>query len=317
MVLESTAGRRTSTPAAADRVASSPVRRLDDGSTEEAGWFQVDGERVYHVTRVPGRPVRAWMVLCPSIGGEFDGGYRRQTLLGRQLTDLGVASIRLHYRGTGNSDLGRLPERATMAADAVAAARLMADRFPGVASFILGERLGALVAAETAVDVGASGLLLWQPVIEVDAYRRELARATKLQEVATNETPVDFGADYDEGRVDLVGFPIDRHSIESFAGRTLSDIWPGPGCRVDLFQFGRKRLDPRYVRLVDDWQERGAALSTHLLEQPELWWFAPGQWIHGEELRPVTMEALQVTVEAMGRRLEQAQSNESSGGEPT
>ena len=278
------------------------VRRLADGSSEEAGWIDVAGERVYQVTRVPAGPVRAWLLLCSAIGGEHDGGYRRQTMLARQLSPLGVATRRFHYRGTGNSHMHTVTTRATMLPDAVTAASDLAARFPSADAMVLGERVGALVAAEVASEVGARHLLLWHPVTDIEVYRRELSRAAKLQKVSSGlETAGDAGAadfaqGYEAGEGDLVGFSVPRPLIESFDGHPLAASRPGDGCAVHLVQFGRKQLDPRFARLLDAWRDAGSTVESHILTEPELWWFAPGPWKRGEELRPVTVEALAVTV---------------------
>ena len=232
------------------------VRELDDGTTEQAGWLTVDGERVYHVTRTPEGPVRACLTLCPAIGGEFDGGYRRQTMLSRALADVGVATRRIHYRGTGNSHMYTEAVRPTMIADATAAARDLAAGYPDASQIVLGARVGALVAAEVARAVRADHLVLWHPVTDITAYVRELSRAAKLQKVATGrdeggeEVAATFRDDYATGVGDLVGFSVVKATLESFEGHKLADSPPPERCTVDLFQFGRKSLDPKYAKKV-------------------------------------------------------------------
>lgn len=283
------------------------TRRLADGSVEEAGWIDVEGERVFQVTRVPSGDVTAWVLLCSAVGGEHDGGYRRQTMLARQLVAAGVATRRFHYRGTGNSHLHTTATRETMVADAVTAGRTLAERFPSARGVVLGERVGALVAAEAARALGARDLVLWHPVCDIEAYRRELSRAAKLQKVtsgieaAGDAGAADFAATYEAGEGDLIGFSVPRALIESFADRPLVDSHPGADCAVHLVQFGRNRLDPRFERLADAWRQAGSTVEAHLLDEPELWWFAPGPWKRGEELRPVTVAALALTVPLVER----------------
>lgn len=279
------------------------VRELDDGTTEEAGWLDVDGQRVYHVTRAPGGAVRACLTLCPAVGGEFDGGYRRQTMLARELAAHGVATRRIHYRGTGNSHMFTATLRPTMIADATAAATDLSARYPGAAQIVLGERVGALVAAEVARAVGADHLVLWHPVTDITAFVRELGRAAKLQKVATGqdeggeEVAATFREDYQAGVGDLVGFSVVRDTLESFEGHKLADSPPPDGCTVDLFQFGRKSLDPKYAKLITAWEDvTGVTVRQHLVDQAEIWWFAPGPWKRGEEGRPVTVAVLEATV---------------------
>ncbi|HKY68728.1 MAG TPA: hypothetical protein VJM49_20240 [Acidimicrobiales bacterium] len=281
---------------------SGSIRRLADGSTEEAGWLEVDGERVFQVTRVPAGEVSAWLLLCSAIGGEHDGGYRRQTMLARRLAGDGVATRRFHYRGTANSHIHTTTVRDTMIADAIAAGRDLAERFPSATGIVLGERVGALVAAEVVGVLGARDLVLWHPVCEIETYHRELSRAAKLQKVtsgieaAGDAGAADFAATYDQGEGDLIGFAAPRALIESFEGHPLAESHPGADCAVHLVQFGRKRLDPRFEKLLAAWGDAGTVAESHLLSEPELWWFAPGPWKRGEELRPVTVEALSVTV---------------------
>lgn len=278
------------------------TRQLADGSSEVAGWIEVDGERLYHVTRIPEGPVKACLTVCPAIGGEFDGGYRRQTMLARQLTEHGVATRRIHYRGTGNSHLFTETVRSTMIADGIAAAQDLAAHHSDVPQILLGERVGALVAAEVAIAVAADRLVLWHPVTDTTAYVRELGRAAKLQKVATSrdeggdETAATFRDGYEAGVGDLVGFSVVRSTLESFEGHRLADSAPPAGCSVDLFQFGRKLLDPKFDKLLAAWSSTGTSTRSHLVDEAEIWWFAPGPWKRGEEGRPVTRAVLAATV---------------------
>jgi hypothetical protein len=222
-------------------------------------------------------------------------------MLGRQLSPLGVATRRFHYRGTANSHIHTITVRDTMIADAMAAGGDLAARFPDADAMVLGERVGALVAAEASARLDARHLFLWHPVTDIEVYRRELGRAAKLQRVATGlETAGDEGAatfweGYETGEGDLVGFSVPRPLMESFVGHPLVASQPGASCQVHLVQFGRKRLDPRFADLLERWQESGSTVESQILTEPELWWFAPGPWKRGEELRPVTVEALAAT----------------------
>jgi alpha/beta superfamily hydrolase len=278
------------------------IRHLDDGSTEEAGWLEVDGERLYQVTRTPAGVVRAHVTLCPAIGGEFDGGYRRQTMLARELLSHGVATRRIHYRGAGNSQLSTNTVRSTMVADATAAAADLVVRHPDSTKIVLGERVGALVAAEVAIAVSADHLILWHPVTDITVYLRELGRAAKLQKVATSrdeggdELAATFRADYEAGVGDLVGFSVERETLDSFEDHSLVDSTPPTGCDVNLFQFGRKTVDPRFAKLLRAWDVGAITTRSHLVGEAELWWFAPGPWKRGEEERPVTRAVLDATL---------------------
>ena len=140
--------------------------------------------------------------------------------------------------GMGNSHSFTTAIRTTMIADAVTAATDLAEQRPESAQVVLGERVGALVAAEVAIAVTRG----------VTTLPRPSATATT----------------------------------------------PPPGCTVDLFQFGRKSLDPKYAKLLAAWED--ATARSHLVDEAEIWWFAPGPWKRGEEGRPVTLAVLDATV---------------------
>lgn len=284
-------------------------RYFDHGASEEAGWLEVDGERLFHVTSVPRVPPRGWLLICPSIGGEFDGGYRRQVLLARALAEVGIGVRRFHYRGTGNSEFATSTCRSTMVADGVAAAAELEQQWGSATVFVLGERVGGLIAAEVAAGLRQSHLVLWQPVLDIGAYRRELSRAAKMQDLAAG-IESDFKRAYEEGAGDLVGFSVSRPLIESFVDHPLSASSPGPGCTVHLVQFGRSTFDRGYQALLDGWQPETAAVNRVLLQEPELWWFAPGPWKRGEEKRPVNIEAIDRTVRLISEIVDSKPENE-------
>ena len=138
---------------------------------------------------------------------------------------------------------------------------------------VLGERVGALVAAEAARELEARHLLLWHPVTDIEAYQRELGQAAKLQKVSTGiEAAGDDGAaDFKQATTPATATwsaSRCRALIESFVGHQLADSRPGADCAVHLVQFGRKRLDPRFEGLLDAWRQARARSSRTCSPSP-------------------------------------------------
>lgn len=129
------------------------------------GWFHLpdDGQ------------ARAWAVVCPPLGYEATGTHYTLRKLSEGLAASGVAVLRFDYDGTGDSagrrdDPCRVPAWRASVAHAVAAARATAD-LPVV---LIGERMGATLAALTAADDGGiAGLVLWDPCVKGRSFLRQ------------------------------------------------------------------------------------------------------------------------------------------------
>jgi len=83
-----------------------PATRLDaGGSIEEASFIGPEGRAMFAFLHLPdGAPVLGGLVVCSPMDAETLRHYRKEVLLGRMLAPRGVAVLRFHYRGAGNSD---------------------------------------------------------------------------------------------------------------------------------------------------------------------------------------------------------------------
>ena len=112
-----------------------------------------------------GVQVAGAVVLCPPLGREQVASYRTMRQLGDALAGKGLLAVRLAWSGQGDSapvddELTVLQNWAADLAAVVAQLRAV-----GVEQVhLVGLRLGALVAARQAVGLGASSVLLWDPV---------------------------------------------------------------------------------------------------------------------------------------------------------
>lgn len=154
----------------------------DDDTVEHIG-YSGGAEPVYIVLHLPRRPVGA-VVVCGSIGWESAKNYRREVLLGRRLAARGLATVRFHYRGLGES--GGCFEQTTLASmteDARQACALLASRTGFARPGLVGIRTGALVAAALTDELGPVPLALWDPVVSGEDYLRELTQIRRVWQV--------------------------------------------------------------------------------------------------------------------------------------
>jgi pimeloyl-ACP methyl ester carboxylesterase len=255
------------------------VRKDSAGFYEEVQYLG-EGERVFSTLHHPvGQPC-AGVVICPPISSDFMVNYRREVELGRALASMGVAVLRFHYRGTGNSDGD--PSVATFdtfCEDARFVADYLRSRIGQVPLGVLGTRLGALVAAPLAASLPICPLVLWEPALDAAAYYREGLRATLIRESAEGRAAVGpqeaFVADLrDRGMADVLGYPIYRSFYESTSSLKLSNLMdsrPHPLLVVG-FKAGRAPTPPQQ-KLQDALTSQGYEVCAEEVDLAVSWWF--------------------------------------------
>lgn len=151
---------------------------MTDGSAVQGvpTWFGPEHARLFGVVHVPGGGVaRAGVVICPTLGREYQDSYRGLKLLAQQLCGMGFAVLRFDYRGTGDSTGDQYGDDAVDGY--LESVRTAVDylRASGVASVsLVGLRVGALLAATAAASIpGIGGMVLWDPITNGRRYLRE------------------------------------------------------------------------------------------------------------------------------------------------
>src|SRR5579864_3975497 len=74
------------------------------GCRQRVGFVGAAGQRLFATLHLPAGTPSSGVVICSPLFVEAERNYRREVLLGRCLAEHGVACVRFHYRGTGNSD---------------------------------------------------------------------------------------------------------------------------------------------------------------------------------------------------------------------
>ena len=263
-------------------MAATPAATREDGSIREAAEFlEVGGSALFCYTHVPkARPVHACVVICSPLYAEFIRHYRREVILARLLATQGLAVVRFHYRGHGNSSGdGCDATLATMRDDSLSAAEHIA-RATGVKRFgFLGTRFGALPAAAAASRYPAAPLALWDPVISSSRYIQDLRRVHRMQMLRRSSRIADqadgtFEQRLEGGDVQVLGYKIPRSLFASTLGHDLHDQLAATPRPILLLRLG---IDPRLEQgvqgLVESLTDRRWSIESRTVGHREPWWF--------------------------------------------
>jgi hypothetical protein len=282
---------RTEDDPAVAAVVVAAVSASGDETVEHIG-YSAGAEPVYVVLHLPRRPVGA-VVVCGSIGWESAKNYRREVLLGRRLAARGLATVRFHYRGLGES--GGSFEQATLASmieDAHQARALLGRRTGFARPGLVGIRTGALVAAALADGLGPVPVALWDPVVSGADYLRELTQIRRIWQVTHGVTDVDG----DDGRagaaLGVLGYRLSGALVAGLREARLgpwAEKSPSPVLSLHVGAV------PRSARAV--WPVADRPLSRVESVPGRIDWWMKRPSFEPEEASPVTTALVGRTVE--------------------
>ena len=209
------------------------------------GWFHPAQRRSAGGTRACG------VVLCPPFGHEYLVAYRAYKHLAEQLAQAGFDVLFFDYHNSGDSADLSGERSAQWQADIGSAAQHLRT-LAGVEQIALfGLRLGALLAASVANEIGAAALLLQAPVVSGRAYCRELQILK-----TTSSAQQDRG---NEGDGDEFGGYLlcaaSRQRLSQYSLLTLE------APRIPTLILGRDDLVGTEQKLLHHWQEQGVDLT--------------------------------------------------------
>jgi alpha-beta hydrolase superfamily lysophospholipase len=194
------------------------------------------------------------VVMCPPFGFEYVCIYQTWRLLAERLAADGLDVLRLDYPGTGNAS-GSLEDAGLVAAwrDAIAGAVEEIRRLrPGVSVALLGLRLGATLAGESAAALGVERLILWSPLASGRSFVREARALSRLTEGADAEEP----AARDAG---VAGFALTEATADALKAIDLMRVAAAPAPRALVVE--RDDL-PSDGRLADRLRALGADVTS-------------------------------------------------------
>ncbi|HEX7011757.1 MAG TPA: alpha/beta hydrolase [Steroidobacteraceae bacterium] len=206
--------------------------------TETPLFFQRDDVRLFCMLHAPedAQPRNAFVLSHP-FAEEKLWSHRVFVSLARALAQRGHVVLRFDYTGAGDS-AGSTAEASmeTYLADLSAALRVLAEKHPSVQSVgLIGLRLGATVCALFAERAAVNGehaflrgapLILWEPVIDGEAYFQEILRSNLSTQLAVYGKVVENREKLQEkiragGVVNVDGYEVGRPLFESVAVPTL------------------------------------------------------------------------------------------------
>ncbi|MGH2808965.1 MAG: serine aminopeptidase domain-containing protein [Actinomycetota bacterium] len=259
------------------------VRAARDGSYHDVIEFVGEpGAQMLTTTHLPvGTPV-AGLVVCSSLRAEFETNYRREILLGRTLAAAGIAVRRFQYLGTGNSDgETRAVTFDQMVADAERATGAFLESTGLERIAFMGTRLGGTIAAAAAASRDGAPVVLWEPVVEVVRYYRQIFRARKMwvlggsDEIQTETATAEFER---TGFLDIVGYPIDRNLYDSAIGHDVAGELTGARRVLVVQMGGRHGLKREYAALGAAKESEGYIVTSEVVDEDESWWLEhPGE----------------------------------------
>lgn len=119
-------------------------------------------EGVIHIPDTPPLGIAVVAHPLPIMGGTMDN--KVVTTLAKTLVELGYATLRFNFRGTGES-AGSYDEGNGEMLDAIAAAKFMHDNYPGLPLLLAGFSFGAYVQARAAAELLPQQLVLVAPAV--------------------------------------------------------------------------------------------------------------------------------------------------------
>ncbi len=267
------------TPAHRDVSLANSARTVVGTVLEEAGFVvRPEGSLFVVLHRPADRPASGLLTVCGSLFAEQHTDYRREVRLARTLAAAGVAVVRFHYRGVGNSDAGTASLGA-FGQDALDVT-LSASRSAGVSRVaFLGVGVGSLIASRALFSHPDAPLLLWKPVVDGrdfirGFFRARLVAATRSRGPRPVPTAELLTRLTREGEVDVMGFTLASSMYESLNGCHLAQTVPEHPHPI-LVQSFQGRRAAGLEQVVAEWKRRGCRVDVEPVKLAEDPWFIP------------------------------------------
>ncbi|MGE3509283.1 MAG: alpha/beta hydrolase [Vicinamibacterales bacterium] len=159
------------------------LRIPSGGAHLHACWYRASGSS------------RGSVLICSADGEERAWTLRPLVHLARLLAGRGYDVMRFEYEGHGESS-GAYEDTGVRSRlrDISAALRTLIDRTGRPTATIVGVRLGAALALEaTAGEAAITRLVLWEPVLDVESYLRNLFRVNLTTQMVVHKKVVRSG----------------------------------------------------------------------------------------------------------------------------
>ncbi|RKG57530.1 alpha/beta fold hydrolase [Corallococcus sp. AB011P] len=203
------------------------------------------------------------VVLCYPAAQEYMLTHWAFRKLAGMLAREGFHVFRFDYYGTGDSagesHEGRV---ATWVQDIRNAVNELQDVTGVQRVALVGLRLGAALAVRAAMEgLSTAALVLWEPLVEGEAWLQELELLQARRDTRTlyprPESPL-------EVREELLGFPFPRALHDDILALDLAALPAWPSTRTHLVVSAQK---PEYQRLQEHLEKTGLPFQHHLVPE--------------------------------------------------
>ena len=238
--------------------------------------FGQPARRLFGVLELPSRNIRAGLVLCPPFGDEMVSTYAALARWSKQLAQRGIAVLRFHPFGTGESD-GTFADFTLQGAlsDLSEAVSYLCIHTGLARVGLFGVRFGGFLAAQFAQATSLDFLLLWSPITSSRQYFRSLLRMRLTAELiylqtrevkTTTERMVE---EFQAGRsVDILG---NEFSAELFHQMTAALSWPERVSTPRVLWLSRPADGPQPASLAQKWVSPGCKAECQCLPEAPFW----------------------------------------------
>jgi len=242
----------------------------------EAFYFSNNGARLFGVLHRPAETPRLGLAFCCPYGQEMVSSYARFSRWAKLLEQEGIAVLRFHYGGTGES-AGSSGDFSfeSACADTEAAVICLRERLAGTPLGLFGYRFGATVAARVASRVRPDMLVLWAPVVDPAAYLRELLRLRLTKELVHQRqghvkvTRRELVEQLEAGQcIDLFG---DDLSPVFYSQLLEANPWAEPPVGVKVLWLARAQEGRPGADKARHWQQVQVAIDYRAIPEIVFW----------------------------------------------
>ena len=245
-------------------------------SKTEAFYWGESPHRLFMVVHLPVRPAHTGLVFCPPFAEEMLMTYERLARWAKELAEQGIAVLRFHAHGTGESDGTSADFTLKIAgADAVTALSCLRQRTNVGRLGFFGLRLGGTVAVQAAAEARPDFLLLWSPITDLRQYFKELLRLRLTKELVHQRyerisvSTRDMVQELDAGRcIDLLGYDI---SPEFYRQLTADSPWPDQVGTSQVLWIGRPAERVSASAIIERWRGHGCRVNAEFFPEPVFW----------------------------------------------
>lgn len=240
------------------------------------------GERfcLYHAPK-HGSTTRGAFVYIHPFAEEMNKSRRMAAMQARAFADAGFAVLQVDVFGCGDSSGDFADARWEIWRDDVLCAAEWLERRSGTTVGLWGLRLGALLALDVAAssDRPFDALLLWQPVVNGEAFMTQFLRMRLAGEMLGNGTEKSGGTQELRAKMaageslEIGGYelaPALASSIDNLNASKLT-VTTAPVHWFELVADSSRPMPPAAARVATSWEERGVQLHRHVVPGTSFW----------------------------------------------